>query len=159
MGARVIAVDIVQEKVQMASVLGADGVINAKQKDPVREVKRLTEGRGADVAFEVVGLTETMLHAIDSVRRGGKIMDIGSLAEPISLRMSPSSDKGLSISKELSLMTVAHCSRADMAKLLELVAANKIDFDTGTATVPLDDIHKGFEMKAGGQYLRVLIAP
>ena len=159
MGARVIAVDIVEGKLEMASALGADETINSKEKDPVREVRRLTEGRGADVALEIIGRPETMLQAIDSVRRGGKIMDVGSVAESFSLSMTPFSDTGLSMTKELSLMTVSHCSRADMAKLLELVAVNKIDFETGTAMVPLEDIHKGFEMKTGGKYLRVIITP
>jgi D-arabinose 1-dehydrogenase-like Zn-dependent alcohol dehydrogenase len=159
MGARVIAVDIVEEKLDMASALGADEVINAREKDPVREVKRLTEGRGADVAFEIVGLPETMLQAIDSVRRGGKIMDIGSLAEPITLKMRPFLDEGLSLSKELSLITVSHCPRAEMVKLLELVRINKIDFEMGTAKVPLDDINRGFEMKREGKNLRVVITP
>jgi len=159
MGVRVIAVDIVDEKLGMAKQLGADVVIHAREKDPVKEVKSLTEGRGADVAFEVVGLPKTTLQAIDSVRKGGKIVDIGSLSEPFSLKMMPFADEGLALSKELSLMTVSHCSRADMTKLLELLNTNELDFETGTLKVPLDDINRGFEMKREGKHLRVVITP
>ena len=159
MGVRVIAVDIVEEKLDMARKLGAEVVINAQEKDPVKEVKSLTEGRGADVAFEVIGLPKTMLQAIDSVRKGGRIMDIGSIAEPISLKMMGFVDEGLSLSKELTLMTVTHCSQADMAKLLELISIRKIDFELGTAKVPLSDINLGFQMKKEGKYLRVLVTP
>ena len=158
-GARVVAVDIVEEKLDMASALGADIVVNAQDKDPVREVKALTEGRGADVAFEFIGLPRTMLQAIDSVRKGGKIMDVGSLGEPISLNMAPFSDTGLAMSKELSLNTVSHCPRAEMTKLLETVDINGIDFETGTARVSLDEIHRGFEMKKTGKNLRVVVKP
>jgi Zn-dependent alcohol dehydrogenase len=73
--------------------------------------------------------------------------------------MSPFYDRGLALTKELSLMTVSHCSRADMTKLLEVVANHKLDFHTGTAFMPLKDIHQGFEMKKSGGYLRVVITP
>jgi threonine dehydrogenase-like Zn-dependent dehydrogenase len=159
MGARVICVDIAEDKLGMASQLGADVVIDADTTDPVVEVRELTDGRGADVAFEFIGLPQTVLQAIDSVRKGGRVLDIGSLAEPITLSMSPFRDTGLSMSKELSLMTVSHCSRAEMTKLLELVAENGIDFEMGTAMVPLEDIHRGFEMKTSGHYLRVVVNP
>jgi 2-desacetyl-2-hydroxyethyl bacteriochlorophyllide A dehydrogenase len=158
-GARVIAVDVYEEKLAMACKLGADMAINAKEKDPVTEIKNFTDGRGADVAFDFAGLPSTILPAIDSVRRGGKIMDVGSIAQSVNLSMSPFSDRGLAMTKELSLMTVSHCSRADMTKLLEVVANHKLDFHTGTAFMPLEEIHKGFEMKKSGGYLRVVITP
>lgn len=159
MGVRVIAVDIDEEKLDLARKLGAEVAINAKEKDPVKEVKSLTEGRGADVAFEFVGLPQTMLQAIDSVRKGGKIVDVGSIAEPITLKMMPFVDEGLSMSKELTLMTVCHCSQADMAKLLELLSIRKLDFESGSARVPLEEINRGFQMKKEGKYLRVLVIP
>jgi propanol-preferring alcohol dehydrogenase len=159
MGVRVIAVDIVDEKLDMAQQLGADVVIHALAKDPVKEVKSLTEGRGADIAFEVVGLPKTILQAIDSVRKGGKIVDVGSLSEPFSLKMMPFADEGLALSKELSLMTVSHCSRADMTRLLGLLRIRELDFETGTLKVPLDDINEAFEIKRKGKYLRVVVTP
>jgi len=159
MGASVIAVDVAEEKLDMAAKLGADVVINAKEKDPVKVVKSLTEGRGADVSFEVIGLARTMLQAIDSVRPGGKIVDIGSVMEPITLKMMPFIDEGLSLNKELTLMTVSHCTRKDMLKLLEILASRKIDFETGTVKVPLDDINRGFKVKEEGKALRVLVTP
>jgi 2-desacetyl-2-hydroxyethyl bacteriochlorophyllide A dehydrogenase len=159
MGARVIAVDIADTKLELAKSLGADAVINAKERDAVKEIKTHTEGRGADAAFEFAGLPETMLQAIDSVRRGGRIINVGSIPEPISLKMMPFIDEGLALTKELTLQTVSHCSRADMVKLLELVAVNTIDFETGTARVPLTEIHKGFELKKSGDYFRVVVMP
>jgi propanol-preferring alcohol dehydrogenase len=159
MGARVIGVDIVEEKLDMATKLGADAVINAKEKDPIREVKSLTEGRGADVAFEVVGLPETILQAIDSVRKGGRIMSIGTLSEPFTINMMPFRGAGLSTDRELSLMSVSHCPTREMVKLLELLATHKIDFDMGTSRVPLSDINRGFQMKRDGKFLRVIVTP
>ena len=158
-GARVIVVDIMNEKIELVKKLGADVAINSRQVDPVAEVKALTEGRGADVAFEVIGLPQTMLQAIDSVRRGGTIVDVGSVMEPIPLKMMPFIDQGLSLSKEVTLMSVSHCSKADMMKLMEVLNIAKIDFQSGTVKVPLDDINWGFEVKKEGKCARVLITP
>ena len=159
LGARVIVVDIMDEKIELIKKLGADVAINAREKEPVKEIKALTEGRGADVAFEVIGLRQTMLQAIDSVRRGGKIVDVGSVMDPVPLKMMPFVDEGLSMSKELTLMTVKHCSRADMTKLMEVLGMTKIDFESGTMKVPLDEINRGFEIKREGKWTRVLIIP
>ena len=158
-GARVIVVDIVEEKITLAKRLGADVAINAKEKDPVKEIKSLTEGRGADVAFEVIGNPRTIIQAVDCVRRGGKTVDIGSVTEPVSLRLMPGIDEGLSLSKELTLMTISHSTKADMTKLMEVLKIAKVDFQTGTVKVPLAEINEGFQIKKGGKCARVLITP
>ena len=159
MGARVFLVDIVEEKLEMAKRLGADEVINAKEGDPVTRVKALTEGRGADVSFEVVGLSQTLTQAVDSVRSGGTIMDIGSIMEPFTFSMVPFVDYGMAMSKELTLKTVSHCSRKDMSKLVDLLGHTKIDFELGTERVALDDINHGFDTKRNSNKFRVVIMP
>jgi L-iditol 2-dehydrogenase len=152
-------VDIVEEKLEMAKQLGADEVINAREDDPVARVKKLTEGRGADVSFEIIGLPETITQAIDSVRPGGTIMDIGSIMEPFTISMVPFVDYGLAMSRELTLKTVSHCSRADMTKLVALMGHTKIDFELGTEKVALGDINQGFETKRESDKFRVVIMP
>ncbi len=77
---RVIAVDLEDGKLQIAKSLGADVGLNPKQVDVVAEVKKLTGGRGADVALEVVGATATVRTAIDCTRKGGAITLVGNLA-------------------------------------------------------------------------------
>lgn len=160
-GARVVCVDIMDEKLQLAKRLGADEVINAKKEDPVKTIRELTDGRGADVALEVIGLKKTMEQAIESVRKGGRIVDVGSVMDPISLNMAPSPVKfeGFSLSKEVTLMTVTHFTRADLAKLLEIAATGKVDFTTGTKSVALYDINSAFEDKKSGTQLRVVVTP
>ena len=157
MGAIVIAVDIIDEKLEIAKKLGADVIINAKRRDPVKEVKSLTESRGADAAFEFIGLPQTIGQAINAVKKGGVIIDIGSIMEPITLKMMPFVDEGLSLSKELTLKTVSDFTRADISKFMGII--DKVDFDLGTAKVPLSEINRGFKMKKEGNCLRVLVMP
>jgi len=76
---KIIAIDLEDEKLQLAMKLGADAAFNPIRDNIRREVEKLTEGRGADVAFEVVGITETVKTAIDSVRRGATVTLVGNL--------------------------------------------------------------------------------
>ena len=65
MGAeRVIISDLVDERLRLAQKLGADEIINAKQEDPVEKVRQLTNGYGADVVIEAIGLPATWEQAL-----------------------------------------------------------------------------------------------
>jgi len=56
---KIIVIDLVGERLEMAEKLGADDVVNAKETDAVEEVCRLTDGYGVDVAIEAVGSPQT----------------------------------------------------------------------------------------------------
>lgn len=75
----IIAIDLEDDKIALAKELGADTGFNPKRDDIRKEVRALTEGRGADVAFEVVGISASVLTAIDSVRRGATVTLVGNL--------------------------------------------------------------------------------
>lgn len=81
--ARVIATDVEDSRLEVARQLGADFTLNARNADIPAEVARLTGGRGADAAMEVVGRTETVNDAIAAVRKGGAVTLVGNLAPKI----------------------------------------------------------------------------
>lgn len=81
----VIAVDLDDAKLEIAKSLGADLTLNAKTDDVLGEVLARTNGKGADVAFEVVGATPTVKSAIEGTRRGGAVTLVGNLAPQIDL--------------------------------------------------------------------------
>jgi L-iditol 2-dehydrogenase len=83
----IIAVDLDPKKLDLASQLGADFVFNPNKKDVVKEVQELTEGRGADIAFEVVGITPAVKTALDSLRKGGMLTLVGNLSAKIDLSL------------------------------------------------------------------------
>lgn len=80
---RIIATDLEDSRLEVAKQLGADVVLNAKTVDVPTEVKKLTEGRGAAAALEVVGHTTTVNDAIASVRKGGQVTLVGNLSPKI----------------------------------------------------------------------------
>lgn len=79
--ARIIAVDLVDYKLELARDFGATHVFNARHGDPVEEVRRLTGGWGADYAFEVIGLPQTITQAYEAIRKGGTAVVVGVAAE------------------------------------------------------------------------------
>ncbi len=52
-------------------------VVNASSKDPVAEIRKVTDGRGADVVIEAVGSAKTFTNCIESIRGGGRISVVG----------------------------------------------------------------------------------
>lgn len=75
-----VAVDVDPAKLQLARELGADVTLNARDEDVPAAVRKISAGRGADIAFEAVGTEATLQQAIASVRKGGTVTLIGNLA-------------------------------------------------------------------------------
>ena len=68
---------------ELARELGADVVLDPRADDVAREVARATDGRGADVAFEAVGIAATVGAAIAVVRRGATVTLVGNLSPAV----------------------------------------------------------------------------
>jgi L-iditol 2-dehydrogenase len=83
--ARVIAVDLDDAKLKIAAELGTDVSLNAATCDVPAQVAELTEGRGADVALEVVGATAPLRTAIACVRKGGAVTLVGNVSPKVDL--------------------------------------------------------------------------
>lgn len=80
----VYAVDIKQDKLELASEYNAIS-IDASRLDAVEEIRKLTKGRGVNVALEMIGLRKTMEQAIDSVGNLGRAVMVGLNQQPISV--------------------------------------------------------------------------
>jgi S-(hydroxymethyl)glutathione dehydrogenase/alcohol dehydrogenase len=78
--ARIVAVDVRDEKLEAARALGATDGVSAAAGDPVAEVRRLTAGEGVDLAVEALGRPETVTAAFRMARDGGRVVVIGIAA-------------------------------------------------------------------------------
>lgn len=76
LGARVVVVDVVDEKLEFARRLGADAVVNATSCDAADAVRELTGG-GADIAIEALGIETTTVTALRSLRKLGRMVQVG----------------------------------------------------------------------------------
>lgn len=76
--AQIIAVDRVTERLEHARGSGASDTVDASSGDAVAAVRELTDGRGVDYSFEVVGLSPTIRQAYEMARRGGTVTIVGA---------------------------------------------------------------------------------
>lgn len=91
---KVYVVDIMAKRLEKALELGADGVIDATKVDVVEEVRRLTDGKGCDLAIETAGTEVTTVQTIHMTKKGATIVLVGySKSGQMTLPMSLALDK------------------------------------------------------------------
>lgn len=143
---RIIAVDIMQKRLDKALELGATDVINGKDKDTIEEVKRLTNGMGPDLVIETAGSEVTTRQAIHFVKRGGTIVLVG---------YSPSGEEtlpmGLALDKEITFKTVFRY-RHIYPMAIEAVASGSVNLKgLVTDIFPLDDIQNAMDQSVANK--------
>jgi L-iditol 2-dehydrogenase len=152
---QLIAVDVDPHRLELACELGADVGLDPNQVDVPAEVARLTAGRGADVAAEVVGNTVTVQTAIHCLRKGGQLSLVGNLSPNIELPLQAV------VTRELTLLGSC-ASRGDYPACLEMIARGRIRVDPLiSATAPLDDGAEWFRRLYAGEQgmLKVVLQP
>jgi threonine dehydrogenase-like Zn-dependent dehydrogenase len=80
-GARVIAVDLLDQRLGLASELGAAETVNSGETDPVEALRELTGGRGVDVAVDCSGAPAAQNAALDAARKLGSVAFVGESRE------------------------------------------------------------------------------
>jgi S-(hydroxymethyl)glutathione dehydrogenase/alcohol dehydrogenase len=86
---RIIAIDVDDQRLELARKLGATNSLNSRQADPVAQVKALTAGRGVDHVFEVVGQPRLMQQGLEMLARGGALTLIGAAGREEQLSFHP----------------------------------------------------------------------
>ena len=83
----IVAIDLADSRLEAAKQFGADVVVNNGREDPAAALAELTDGLGADVAIEAVGVPATFELAASLVRPGGHVANIGVHGEPVTLHL------------------------------------------------------------------------
>lgn len=76
MGLKVIGIDPVKHRLDLAKKMGIDYLID--QKDPKEEIDRLTDNKGLDISVDVTGLSEVIINCIENTRSYGQVILLGS---------------------------------------------------------------------------------
>ncbi len=137
---KVYVIDIMEKRLQKSLELGADGIINGAQADVVEEVRKLTDGKGCDLAVETAGTQVTTVQAIHMTKKGATIVLVGySKSGEMTLPMS------LALDKELTFKTVFRY-RHIYPMAIEAVAAGKVDLKgIVTDIFELDEAQKAMD--------------
>ncbi|MGH9875367.1 MAG: zinc-dependent alcohol dehydrogenase family protein [Pyrinomonadaceae bacterium] len=162
MGARVaganpiIAIDRLEDKLKLASELGATYLINVEKDDPVAAIRELTAG-GADYAFESVGNEQVLIQAYEATRCGGATITVG-LPAPNKMFSIPA----ISITAEERTIKGSYMGsclpRRDIPRYIGMYLAGLLPVDKlHTHTLRLDEINLGFDRLAQGLAVRQII--
>ncbi len=131
---------VVEKRLQKALELGADGVIDGSKQDVVEEVRKLTGGKGCDLAIETAGTQATTVQTIHMTKKGATIVLVGySKSGEMTLPMS------LALDKELTFKTVFRY-RHIYPMAIDAVAAGKVNLKgIVTDIFELDEAQKAMD--------------
>lgn len=140
----IIGVDTLENRLTLARELGADEVVDFRSEDPVAAIRRLTGGRGVDVAIEALGRQETFGWALASTRPGGIVSSLGVYGGKLEVPVEPFL---YGIGDKRILTTLCPGGKERMRKLMELVRHDRIDLGRLiTHSFPLDGIEEAYEL-------------
>lgn len=117
MGLEIIAVDVSDEKLELARSFGADHLVNAARESPARAIKKLG---GAHGVVNLVATGKTMEEGFYALRRGGTLVVVGLPREEFTLPIIPLVGRGIKIRGSVT------GTRQDLREILALAAAGKV---------------------------------
>ena len=117
---RIVVIDLADARLDMAKRLGADETVNPSREDAVDRIKAVTDGLGADVVIEAVGVPETFELCTELVRPGGHVANIGVHGKPATLHLETLWIKNVTI-------TTGLVDTSSTPTLLSMVSTGALD--------------------------------
>ncbi len=155
--ARIIAVDPVQLKRDMALKLGATHTVDPADGDVVAQVMELTSGRGADYAFEVIGNPDLITQAFNCTRQGGMTIAVG-VPRSDAMVTIPSFPLILGEKKLVGTVYGSAQVKRDFPRLVSLVEHGQLDLGGMVSrTITLDEVNDGLRAMQDGEVIRSVI--
>jgi 6-hydroxycyclohex-1-ene-1-carbonyl-CoA dehydrogenase len=153
-GARVIAVDVKDAKLETARRFGAAETINPGSVPKLDKAVRAMTGGGVDVAFEAVGKAATQEAAINCLKTGGRLVLVGYSPDTLPL------NAGRVMFRELDIMGSLGCRPVDYPRAIELVRQGKVRLaEMVTHRFPLERIGEALDTLRAGNAIRIVVTP
>jgi alcohol dehydrogenase len=154
--AHVVAIDLADSRLEAAKQFGADVTVNNGREDPMAVIAGLTDGLGADVAMEAVGVPATFELAAQLIRPGGRVANIGVHGEPVALHLEDLWIRNVTI-------TTGLVDTYSTPTLLKLTASHQVDAGRFiTHHFALDDFMEAYDVFAKAAdtgALKVVLTP
>jgi L-iditol 2-dehydrogenase len=154
-GARVIICDINDFRLDVARELGAEVLVNPTKSSLKDKVLKVSDGGGADVAFEVVGFAQTFADAISVTKTGGHLVAVGNLQKTAEFNLQEL------VARELTF-TGSYASSGEFREGIDLVASGKVNVEPLISDVlPLREGPSAFDrlLKAEENLLKIILEP
>jgi len=113
--AELIAVDVAEDRLDLAKKSGATHIINSAKQNAAETILTLTHGRGVDVAFEAVGIPQTVDLALRCLRKGGTATLVGNVTPKVEFPLQ------IAVTRELTIHGSC-ASRGEYTACLEMLA-------------------------------------
>src|SRR3984885_1794550 len=117
---RIVAIDLADTRLESARKFGADMTINNGREDALAQIVEMTDGLGADVALEAVGVPDTFELACQLIRPGGRVANIGVHGHPAALHLEKLWTRDVTI-------TTGLVDTRTIPQLMSLVASGRLD--------------------------------
>lgn len=160
MGAtRIIAVESVPARQAIARQLGADEIVDFAKVDAAKEIMRLTDGRGVDVAIEALGRQATFEAALRSLRPGGTLSSLGVYSSDLTI---PLDAFGAGLADLSIVTTLCPGGKERMTRLMDVIASARTDLrPLVTHRFKLDDVVAAYDLFSHQRdgVLKVAITP
>jgi threonine dehydrogenase-like Zn-dependent dehydrogenase len=155
----IIAVETVPERAEMARRLGADHVVDFRKTDPVDEIRRLTDGRGVDVAIEALGTQATFEAALRVLRPGGTLSSLGVYSGDLRI---PADAFYAGLGDSRIVTTLCPGGKERMRRLMSVIESGRADLrPMVTHRFKLDAIEQAYDLFSHQRdgVLKVAITP
>ena len=152
---------MISEKLQVAKSLGATHTIDASEEDPVDRIKQITDGRGVDYAFDVVGNTRVIEQAVESLHSTGSVILVGTTPakkHTVNLNLYEMVVREKSI---IGSFNGSYSLQTAIPMLADLVVAGRMSLkEMISSKRPLSEINEAMEeLEGGGTAIRQVILP
>jgi 6-hydroxycyclohex-1-ene-1-carbonyl-CoA dehydrogenase len=140
-GGNVIAVDIFDQKLEIAKTLGATQTFNSKtEQDLPKAIKKTLGISGVDIAFEVIGNPETIQMAFKCLKWGGRLIQVGYTSKDVTL------NAGKIMFCEMQIKGSLGCGLQDYPRIIQMIKHGKFKVkELVTHKYKLEELAKGFE--------------
>ena len=136
---RIVAIDLAESRLRQAVAFGADVTIDNGKEDAVARVMELTDGLGADVAIEAVGVPETFELCTELIRPGGRVANVGVHGHPATLHLEKLWIRDVTI-------TTGLVDTSTTARLMKLIAEGRLDpLPFATHRFPLGSVMEAYD--------------
>jgi threonine dehydrogenase-like Zn-dependent dehydrogenase len=134
-GARTIAIDVDDVKLNTARAAGATDLIHSVKEDVHTRLQEITSGHGPSVVIEAIGLPETFVAAVEEVAFTGRVVYIGYAKQPVAY------DTKLFVQKELDIMGSRNALPADFHEVIAMLEAGRFPVDEAVSTqIGMDEV-------------------
>lgn len=156
-GARkIIMIDINQTRLDMSKQFGVDVTINSAETDPIQEVLKLTEGKGADKVISATPVNATQAQAIHMVRKGGLVVFFGGVPKGSLTEL----DTNLIHYNNIWIKGHFGASYSQSKRAFQLAVSPSFPTEKFiTHVLPLDEINKGIQLTKIGEAIKVVLHP